>query len=74
MRTQSSEPPAYDMWLTAFKLKGLQRLLAKYSITNGPEPSKTSKKEHEVRDHVDQGLKAVAPLPQLTQLSKSFPL
>lgn len=72
MHTQSSKPTTYEVRLAAFKLKELQGTLAKYSITNGPEMSRTSGTEHEVRSHVDQGLKAVVPLPQFTQPSKSF--
>jgi hypothetical protein len=48
MHTQSSKLLAYSMWLTAFKVKGLQGTLVRCSITNGPERSRTSKKEHEI--------------------------
>lgn len=41
-------------------------------VYNGPKRSRISKKEHEVRGHVDQGLKAAVPLPQFIQPSKAF--
>lgn len=72
MHPQSSKPLANGMGLTAFKLEGLQKTVVKYGITNGPKRSRTSKKEHEVRGYVDQGLKAIVPLPQFIQPSKAF--